>query len=123
MRSLILAVFLVFLFSTVLIADEKESEDVPIGMEVLMLNKVKHIVPKGTKVYERDGVQVLEGRNEYMAGRFEAIFKRLTSLEKSEKELTSEIKQLKETIDELQASNEEFQLELINLKQDKELTE
>ena len=109
----------IMLFSMVIvmaIAEEKNNEDIPPGMEVIVINRVRHLVPKGTKIYEKGGVQVLEGRNEYMAGRFEDIDKRLESLKEGEKKLILDVEQLKKIAEKLQKSNEGLRSELTNLK-------
>ncbi len=120
MRKAILTILLSFLPVVAVIAEEKSNRDVPPGMEVITINKVRHIVPKGTKIYEKDGVQVLEGRNEYIAGRFDVIDKRLESLTETEKKLVLDVEQLKKTIEKLQKSNKKLQLEITTLKEARE---
>lgn len=77
-------VFLVMavVFPCSLWAEENNDDEVPIGMEVIMVRPgMKQIVPKGTKVSKIGDLIVLEDSNEYSARRFEEMENRFKSLE------------------------------------------
>jgi len=77
-------VFLVMaiVFSSSLWAEEAHNEEVPVGMEIIMVKPgMKQIVPKGTKVSKKGDLIVLEDSNEYSARRFEEMENRFKSLE------------------------------------------
>ena len=114
MRRIILITFLSFVLGAAAIAEKRSNEDVPPGMEIITMNKVRHVVPKGTKIHKKGGVFVLEGQSEYIAGRFDIIDKHLESIKEKEKELTFEVEGLKRTVEKLQKSNEKLQSEFIS---------
>ena len=63
-------------------AQETNDDEVPIGMEIIMVKPgMKQIVPKGTKVSKKGDLIVLEDSNEYSARRFEEMENRFKSLE------------------------------------------
>jgi len=116
-RRVILIMFLSFVLGAAAIAEKRSNEDVPPGMEIIIINKVRYLVPKGTKIRKRGGVFVLEGKSEYMAERFDIVYKHLESIKEKEKELTLEVEQLKKTVEKLQKSNEKLQLEFISFRE------
>ena len=113
-RRVILIMFLSFVLGVAAIAEKRSNEDVPPGMEIITINNVRYLVPKGTKIHKRGGVFVLEGQSEYMAKRFDIIDKHLESIKEKEKGLSFEVEQLKKTVEKLQKSNEKLQSDFIS---------
>ncbi len=109
MRKLLLTIALFYVFAIAVIAGEVKDDSVPPGMEIIVINKVRYIVPKGTKVKTVGGVTTLEGRNEHIIGRFETMDIRIRTLEANEKKNRSDIELLKETVEELQAQYQSMQ--------------
>ncbi len=69
---------------------------VPPGWEIIRIQGVRYLVPKGTKIRKRGGViSLTEVVNEYLVNRFVDFDKRLAAIEK-------ELKQLKRVLGETQ---------------------
>lgn len=117
MRRIIFIILLSFVLGTAAIAEKRSNEDVPPGMEVIIINKVRYLVPKGTKIRKKGGVFVLEGKSEYMAERFDIVDKQLKAIKEKESELVFEVEQLKKIVEKLRKSNEKLQLEFISFKE------
>lgn len=108
MRKLFPIIILFFIFAIVVIAKESPDDNVPSGMEVITINKIRYLVPKGTKVKTDGGVVSLEGRNEYAARRFESMDIRLRTLEENGKKLRSDIIELlKKVVNKLQIESQQ----------------
>jgi hypothetical protein len=119
MRRVILGLLLVFILAIAAIAAGKAREDVPPGMEIITIDKVNYLVPKGTKVFERNGTLVLESRSEYMVRRFDLLDQELKLIRTQEESLATEIKALKDKITELENSDQLLRAQISGLAQNR----
>lgn len=88
-------VSILVLTSILTITAKSEEVIVPPGMEIIRIQGVRYLVPKGTKIRKRGGVILFEGIDEYVVNRFVGFDKRLAAIEK-------EIEQLKKVLGETQ---------------------
>ena len=68
--------------------DEETLDDLAPGMELIIINNVRYLVPRGTKIREIAGVITFEGPGEYTA-------RRLTEFDAVIRENDKEIKRLR----------------------------
>ncbi len=96
MRKIHLFLVSVLVLTAILALTAKAEEViVPPGMEIIRIQGVRYLVPKGTKIRKSSGVISFEGVDEYLVNRFVEIDKRLAAMEK-------EIEQLKRVLGETQ---------------------
>jgi hypothetical protein len=96
MRKIHLFLVSILVLTAILTITAKAEEViVPPGMEIIRIQGVRYLVPKGTKIRKRGGVILFEGVNEYMVNKFVDLDKRLAAIE-------MEIKQLKKVLGETQ---------------------
>ncbi len=95
MRKIHLFLVSILVLTAILTITAKAEEViVPPGWELIRIQGVRYLVPKGTKIRKRGGVILLtEVVNEYLANRFVEFDKRLAAIEK-------ELKQLKRVLGE-----------------------
>jgi len=96
MRKLVPIFILFLIFAVGVIAKEPSEDKIPPGMEIIILNNVRYLVPLGTRIKDEGGALSVEGHNEYAARRFQNIGGRLKILEENEKKIRSDIRTLKE---------------------------
>jgi len=73
----------------------QKKEEIPPGMEAIKIsNSTTLIIPKGAKVYNKEGRVRVENDDHYMARRFEELDKRLATIEKKQDVLDKEIKKI-----------------------------
>jgi uncharacterized small protein (DUF1192 family) len=96
MRKIHLFLVSVLVLTAILTLTAKAEEViVPPGMEIIRIQGVRYLVPKGSKVRKSGGVILFEGVDEYMVNKFVELDKRLAAMEK-------EIEQLKRVLGETQ---------------------
>ncbi len=97
MRKIHLFLVSILVLTAILTITAKAEEViVPPGWEIIRIQGVRHLVPKGTKIRKRGGViSLTEVVNEYLVNRFVDFDKRLAVIEK-------ELKQLKRVLGETQ---------------------
>lgn len=96
MRKIHLFLVSILVLTAILTITAKSEEViVPPGMEIIRIDGVRYIVPKGTKIRKRAGVILFEGVDEYVVNRFVDFDKRLATIE-------IKIKQLKKVLGETQ---------------------
>lgn len=96
MRKIHLFLVSVLVLTAILTLTAKAEEViVPPGMEIIRIQGVRYLVPKGSKIRKSRGVILFEGVDEYMVNKFVELDKRLAAMEK-------EIEQLKRVLGETQ---------------------
>jgi len=69
------------------------------GTEVVEMEGLKIIVPKGKKIYSQDGLVIVEESDAYLGRKLDAVEMRLEHLEKEQKELKEEMERLKKDVE------------------------
>ncbi len=96
MRKIHLFLVSVLVLTAILTLTAKAEEVIgPPGMEIIRIQGVRYLVPKGSKIRKSRGVILFEGVDEYMVNKFVELDKRLAAMEK-------EIEQLKRVLGETQ---------------------
>jgi hypothetical protein len=96
MRKIYLFIVSILVLTAILsITAKAEEVIVPPGMEIIRIQGVRYLVPKGSKISKSGPVITFEGINEYMVNRFVEFDKRLAAMEK-------EMEQLKRVLGETQ---------------------
>lgn len=79
----------------------EEEEGIPQGMELIEIENVKVLFPKGSKIRKHGNLMVVEGISSYSARRFVELEERLAELKAKDEQLKQELKQLKGVINEI----------------------
>ncbi len=96
MRKIHLFLVSILVLTAILtITANSEEVIVPPGMEIIRIEGVRYLVPKGMKIRKRGALILFEGVDEYLVPRFVDFDKRLAAIEK-------ELKQLKKVLGETQ---------------------
>ena len=93
MKKIYLSLILIFVSSILFIifAKAHEKEELPAGMEIIEIGKIRYVVPVGTQIKKQGSASIPEALNEYVARRF-------VDLEEYFAKTDQEIKQLKKRV-------------------------
>ncbi|MFH1753960.1 MAG: hypothetical protein ABH875_07230 [Candidatus Omnitrophota bacterium] len=103
--NIALAAILALVLGAALVGTElcaKEEADAAPGMEIVTVGDTKLMVPKGTKVHERDGMIVVESVGAYAERKLTESEDRVNSIKASMSALQEKLEKLKETAADLQ---------------------
>ena len=78
----------------------QEEANVPEGMELIKVGETKVLIPKGSKVYKKDALLILEPPEQYWTRRIVGLEEEIAALRAQEEKTKADIEELK------QASNQ-----------------
>jgi hypothetical protein len=121
---ILMLVFVVLVNSGAAQEQTEKKDEFPPGMEVIQIKGAKFVVPKGTKVYKKGDLVILEAAHEYVARKVSELEERLLRMEAREEELGQKFEQLDKTVSEMQknilvAQGNEGRSELLDLQSNK----
>lgn len=95
----ILFTFSVIIFlASLCVAQEKDVEEIPPGMEIIKVGTTRLLVPQGITVQKKGGLIILENINEYVARQLFVFDTRIRTIEEREEKLQEQLRALREQL-------------------------
>ncbi|MCX5701378.1 MAG: hypothetical protein NTW64_00120 [Candidatus Omnitrophica bacterium] len=90
----------IFFFSTALVTaqGEEKKEEIPPGMEIVVIGGSRVLVPKDVRSSKRGDLIVIEPAHEYVARKVAEMEERLVKIETKEEELGRKIEQINQIL-------------------------
>ena len=94
----------IFFFSVALVTaqGEEKKDEVPPGMEIMVIGGSRFLVPKDVKSSKRGDLIVIEPAHDYVARKIAEMEERLAKIETKEEEIDQKIEQISQILSDMQ---------------------